>query len=303
MALLATPTNLRRVCEDLKQRQHQLDLKQQQQQLEPVPGPELDWGPDIVSLTQRSSPRCVNVFLDQMAYGLSSVLRMYAGEGPACDKVMRALSSLGAVMDVYGAAGVTAIIQHKYAWCFKDDLLLLRAVHSKWLAGMPWLQSKWRVTNRLQQLVGQPLQQLLPMPPLATKKVHGTARATSQEPQQVSGGRQPSDVCLCLWTEAEAAADGGDWQLFVARLEQLTGLRPGWVTYPLAEFAAREGRGESGVLGLSEALLVSWWEAQQPTAKAAAQRAHARDMAAAVVAAVQTWEQQGMGVGCSSRCK
>jgi hypothetical protein len=51
-------------------------------------------------------------------------------------------------------------------------------------------------------------------------------------------------------------------------------------------------------------LLEAWWEGeqQQPEAKAAAKQKHTREVAAAVVAAVQAWEQQRTGLRGSSRC-
>jgi hypothetical protein len=266
-ALLATPTNLRRMSQGHTRapgREHHHHQQQQQG------GERLDRA-QVIHL---------------LADGVSVLMGHHPGAARGRES---ALSCVSAVMEVWGAAAGVDLLRQAVECHHVCGRLLLDAVHSRWLAGMPWLHRKWRVTNRLQQLVGQPLQPQQQQQLVLGMGGSATAAAGEQE-QQVPGRRcQPTDVCLRLWTEAVAAADGGDWRLFVARLQLLTGLRPGWATYPLYEFAQRQGRGEAGVEGLCAALLVAWWEAKQQ--QPAAVKAHAREMTSAVVVAVQTCQQ------------
>jgi hypothetical protein len=199
------------------------------------------------------------------------------------------------VLDVLGASELDEVLKYMQmnpsVGAPNELERLLEVAHSKWLSGMPWLQRKWRVTHRLQHLVIQPLQQQQQQQQDANQGAGRAAAAAGKQEQQVSTvRRQPSDVCLRLWTEAEAAADDWDWRLFVARLQQLVVLKPAWATYPLAEFAQRRGNGAAGVAGLCAALLAAWCKGQQE--QPATSAAHAQEVRDAVLAAVQACQQQ-----------
>jgi ankyrin repeat protein len=286
--LLVTPTNLRRLCQRQVQQASSSQEQQQQQQQEEEEGVEQLPPHKVVAIIAES----VNLLL----------LHLHDDD---TDFVGVALRFFSAVMEVLGAAATAHVLQQALQGCgyvHEEKLaVLLGVTRRKWVAGMPWLQRKWRVTHRVQQLVIQPLQQQAQQQPQVQQGANGASAATAEDQaQQPQGGRrQATDVCLRLWTEAEEAAGAGDWRLFVQRLEQLTELRPAWATYPLAAFAEKQGRGVEGVAGLCAALLVAWWEAeQQPAARTAAIKKHTREMAAAVVAAVKSWDQQRMR--CSS---
>jgi hypothetical protein len=212
--------------------------------------------------------------------------------------VERVIDCFSAVLEVYRAAEMCGLLGVVLLESGEDaptiTTLLLKAVHSRWLSGMPWLQQKWRVTDRLQRLIlGQQAQQVQQHPPGARAEASSAAAAAEERPLAVSGdGHQGGDVCVRLWTEAEAAAHAGQWSLFVQRLEQLTGLRPAWATYPLADFAQRQGRGAEGVAGLCAALLQAWREAAQQSAAEVAQ-----EMRDTVLAAVQARGQQWAALG------
>jgi hypothetical protein len=206
-------------------------------------------------------------------------------------------------MEVLGAAAVKSLLQQvlhaHHGGVSKLDALLLEAVHSKWVAGMPWLQRKWRVTNRLQHLVIQPQQQQAWQQQQAQGEASSTAAVEHTQVPIVL--RHPSHECLRLWAELHAAADAGDWQLFMQHQQRLVELRPGWAKYPLYAFARtwRRHRGYVGTAGLCALLLEAWWAGQQQPAGPA----RAREMADAVVASVQAWEDQRVGMsgsGCGN---
>jgi hypothetical protein len=263
LPLLVTPTHLRQMCQHLVPGTAGYQQQQQQQQQQDRGLLAMD---EAVSL---------------IASGIKSLLE---GATPgAADCVGQVLGCYTAVMVVLGAAAVSSLLQQVLSVCHESmpavPGLLLQAVQNKWLDGMPWLQRKWQVTNRLQQLVVEPLQQ------------------QALQPQQHSVRHQVFMECVRLWAEVVAAAYAGDWARFMLHQQQLVELRPGWATYPLHTFARWQGQGAAGVVGLCGALLEAWWAAQQQPAGPA----RAREMADAVVASVQAWEQQRMGISGSSR--
>jgi hypothetical protein len=166
---------------------------------------------------------------------------------------------------------------------------------------MPWLQHTWQITDQLQQLVIQPLQEQLLLLQLGVRGATGdlTAAAAAAAGQQAlqppAGHGRPTR--LRLWAEAEAAADAGDWRLCVQRLQRLTELRHSWATYPLARFAQRHGRGYEGVAGLCKALLASWCELQQQQQPAVKVTPELRDAVVTAVQASQCAAQQGTEPG------
>jgi hypothetical protein len=214
-------------------------------------------------------------------------------------------------MEVLGAAAADDLLQQVLEW--HEDYppevpaLLLQAVHSGWLGAMPWLQHMWQVTDQLQQLVIQPLQeqqqqqqQQLLLLQLGVEEVtlDSTAAAGKQALQPPAGQHQPSDLRLHLCAEAEAAAGAGDWRLVVRRLQRLAELRL-CASSHLAEFAEWQGRGFEGVAGLCKALLASWCELQQQQQQQQPASKVTPELRDAVVTAVRAWQQQGTEQGGS----
>jgi hypothetical protein len=219
IALLATPTNLRRIS----QRQP-LEGRDDDEQHQEQPGCNL------------LDPAAV---LHWLATDVRALLcSPYPGAAGRMELVM---SCLAAVMEVYGPDALRDLLQQVLdEHCGDAASRLLQAVHSRWLSGALLVQQ-----DQLQQVCA------------ADAAVSSLLTQTAD--QQVSGGaEQPSDDELGLWAEAEAAADDRNWRLVVQRLQQLTELQPALATYPLVGFAEGQGRGSDGVAGLCAALLVAW---------------------------------------------
>jgi ankyrin repeat protein len=263
MAVLMTPATLQQLAQAMEGRQQQQQQEQQQQQGQP-------------NNKQQQPPSSVLEPLAEGVYYLlmqARALLTKPGEGPtAADEaeatwcVERVVSCCHAAMDVWGVAVLSCLLQqvaHRYhLYGARPAELLLKAVHSRWLDGLPWLQRTRLVTDRLQQLVIQP---------------SGVGRGAQQQADE-------------LWGAAEAAADAGDWAGVVQHLEQLVGLDRSWAEVTLIDLAAGSGRGRLGVVALSEALLAAWWEAQHGPpgrVKEAVQAAVQAGLQAAVVAAVR----------------
>jgi ankyrin repeat protein len=253
------------------------------------------------------------VMQNQMALGVYELL---CGRCEDATKGVECVEAcFTAVLEVFGASWLDDLLERMHTgmlgppWSGRPMLGagLLEAAHAKWLGGMPWLQRKWRVTNRLQKLVIQPLQQLQqqqqqqqqPQQQQDTKQEVANASAPEGEAAQLvpGGQRPPSDLCLRLWTEAEAAAHGGYWRLFVQRLQQLTELRQGWATYDLRKCLQGWGATEDDAACLCAALVAALCGAQQQQPATVA--THAQEVTDAVLGAVQAWEQQRLLAGSS----
>jgi ankyrin repeat protein len=202
--LLATPTNLLAVCEGVP-----LGEDQEVQQVLQL----LGYGPQSREMV-----------VSRMACGARGLLRDV--DSPAAEwRLEQVVSSFSSLRDSYGPAEATSLLEQ----VLQDGrsqtrpllaMQVLRGVHSRWLAAMPWLHQKWGITHRLQLLVIEPLQQQRQQQ-CAGRDMLGAPAAA--EAGGVSVRHPPFATCSDLWSSAQTAANGGQWPLFVQHLEQLTG--------------------------------------------------------------------------------
>jgi ankyrin repeat protein len=289
------PAMVRGECELYKQ-QLQQDLTLQQQQQREEEGAQQEHSGMPAALESVTGAMCI----------------LFGGRAGASEEQ----PCINMVVDVLGPAAASRLMQQvleRYvavtSWQLSSrpraanrcGLQLLRLAHTGWLAAVePLLHQRQTVTNRLQWLVTQPLQQ---QQEHAVVAVHGSS-STAQcvvaavgDQQQVSTERQKFLLCKQLWAEVLAAGDTGQWGLLVQHLEQLAGLQPAECTPALYAVAAQKGWvRRPAVLGLCEALLVAWAAGQQQAARRVVQ-----EVADGVVSALQAWEQQQAvaGVGGS----
>jgi ankyrin repeat protein len=271
--LLATPTNLRRVCEgepvgEDEEQQHVLQV--------------LGYGPQ--------DPAVIVLLL---GHGARELLRDV--DCPVAGwRLEQVVFRCSAVRATYGVVAATNLLQQVLREHAGPMLAmqLLRELHRQWVAAMPWLRNKWCITHRLQQLVIQPLQQ-------QRQQQYGQDCGAASGDEGADNQQPVPAARPQIWRAAVAAADAGQWPLFLEHLEQLTGLDGFGDSCALYDVAVQQGRGVSGVVALCGALLEGWCAAQQQPAMA---DEVAQAMGDAVLAAVQAWEQQGTCTGGSNRC-
>jgi ankyrin repeat protein len=165
------------------------------------------------------------------------------------------------------------------------ELLLVQGLSKGCCAALePLMQQRWRVTNRLHELVTAPLcqkQQQQQQP--ASAAAGASAEATAGTDSQLSA-------------QAMAAAAAGQWPLFVQLWEQVMGMQPVVASSLMSEVEQQVVTGElPGVMGLCSTLLEAWEAAQQQLAGRMRQELVAGVLSAVQLAASRRrgWSKQG----------
>jgi ankyrin repeat protein len=270
------PAMVRRECERYKQLQQEEQARQQQPLLQL----------QSLQLQQRQRRQPQSEEQQDPAAVLAAVVdavMAWLNETAAASSVgglKQGVACLQMVMEVLGEAAASSMVQQLLVDAQGVDdpatgsgvvTLLCRVVHRAWYKVVfPLMQQRWRVTNRLQQLVTHTL-------PQQQKQPHWQRPAPDDVAAGASGGEagvQEVDcrgcrVCQCseLSARAAAAAGAGQWGLFMEVLEQLTGLHEacgGAVMYTLEQQQGLVGVPDAA--GLCEALLGSWATAQKQVA-------------------------------------
>jgi ankyrin repeat protein len=247
--LLATRTNLRRTCH--AQAPQGEKGQQQQQQQHHHPGNGL-FAPMAMADT-------LGKVLRELLWGAQGGHAQYT-------HAEQAVSCLEAVRDVLGEAAVGQALGQVLDshWHINCSGMLLQALYSRCMAP---IQDRWRIIQRIQQLVVEPQQQQLQQ-----QQEDGTNVRRLLGQQLAPAGD--------LKAAGQAAADSGQWLPFARQLEQQVWLEPTVATAkPYLEAVSSKGPVMmlSHVKGLCAALL-----------KVQQQPAHImpKEMAAAMVSAV-----------------
>jgi ankyrin repeat protein len=195
--------------------------------------------------------------------GMYSILEKISAHGlegtPGSTQL--ALDCVKVVVEVLGPAAASSLLQQVLADDTELDeapessgmpCVLFRVLHSGWVKAVwPLMQQRWRVTNRLQQLV---------LPPLQPQQQGGAYLQ-----QVLASGQLPASAGPDLQDQARAAAAAGDWQQWVHVLEQLTGLHTDGSE--LSEVEEERGPDQHAYMaGPCDALLGAWVAAQQQVA-------------------------------------
>jgi ankyrin repeat protein len=204
----------------------------------------------------------------------------------------QAVCCIDMVLEVLGPPAATRMLRQVLQRCTRfssqadarnSAMELLRLTHTGWLQTMePLLRQRQTVTNRLQYLVTQPLQQ----------------QRRRRRRAAAAGALQQARLCEQLQSDVLAACDAGQWGLLVQRMEQLAGLqlcqyKQYFERAVAAHVRKKHAANRRAVMGLCEVLLESWAAAQRELAAG-------RELVDAVVCAVQAREAQHVMVGSSS---
>jgi ankyrin repeat protein len=208
-------------------------------------------------------PPAVSNTMAALDKGLHTLL-VGARSDPVKERCLKqAVSCFGAVGDVLGTAGVSSLLgdllEGETQGIQQKGHLLLAALHSMWVDAA---KHRWEVIYPLQLVLNQHLLQQLP---------------TMQQPGPGDAG---------LWVAGGVAARSGNWPLFVQQMEHQTCLEPALATSKVHQVAVMQSPAKllSCVKGLCEALVV---------AQRQAAHSKADEVTAAMVKAVQAWEQHG----------
>lgn len=266
------PAMMRRECERYKQLQQEEEARRQQ----PLLQLQRQRQRQLHSIEQQA-PAAV---LAGVVKAMSAWLRTAAAASPARG-LKQGVACLQVVMEVLGKAAAGSLVQQLLLQAQGLDdsatrggvvAVLCRVLHSAWYKEVfPLMQQRWRVTNRLKQLVTHTLPPQQPPPwdrPAPDDAAAEAAAAVGGGGEQVVDCRRCS-VCQCptLSAKAAAAAGAGHWGAFMEVLEQLMGLHEGCgggVMYAVEQQLS--GEGVPDVAGLCHALLGAWAAAQQQVA-------------------------------------
>jgi ankyrin repeat protein len=270
------PEMVRGECERYKQPQQGVAGQQQQQ----AQGDE-----------QQQAPAAV------LAAAVDAVHALLEGsaDAPSSKNPDIVMDCIQGVMEVLGAAHASSLVQQVLEKCVASDaaksaegagscctVQLVKALSKGCSAALePLMQQRWGLTNRLQQLVTAPCEQL-PSKQQCGGRRRGAGAAVGAE------GLQEAAPDMPLSAQAMAAAQAGDWQQFVQLWDQLTGQQLALAQRLLSDVQQQlRARTLAGVDGLCGALMQAWVAAQQQVAVRKQQ-----ELVGAVLGAVQAAGRQ-----------